>query len=91
MKANGFVKKFGWGYARELVRKLSVNDTFYLNIGGEIVIEDLKGFVESHDLVESKGGLPVVKADWLFLSDYEKSSPYWVRIKQAIADVESCQ
>lgn len=132
MRANDFVKRYGWGYAKELVRNLSVNDTFYLNIGGEIIIEDLKRLVESHELVESCKGVDLSKSlitqapkqasHWGYLNKsyysyddfYGQWKQYWDipnapmwqtvfsmqyegklislrSLKQAVADVESCQ
>lgn len=86
MKANEFVRKYGWERTLKVMPKI-LRLTGQRNVK---LISDLKHLVESHDLVKSKGGLPMVKADWLFLSDYEKSSPYWVRMKQAIEDMELC-
>lgn len=101
MRANDFVRRYGWGYAKEIVRKLSVNDTFYLNIGGEIIIEDLKRLVESHELVESFGGLDLAKEclsqlpnkhqSYTLTRDDTGKTTQSFKLQQAIADVESCQ
>lgn len=60
----------------------------------DVCIHDLKRLVESHELVESYGGLDKAKKK---LST-EQSEPYYNysqqlvdSLKQAIADVESCQ
>lgn len=84
MKANGFFKAMGINAVRQFLE----ND----NIRTKEMHDDLKRLVESHELVESKGGLTKAKeilADnpvWCFGSK-RYSSP----LKQAIADVESCQ
>lgn len=87
MKANEFVKKFGWDEA-----KSKVDDCLFLNaesfewMGCDVVVDDLKRLVESHELVarygtadEAKEYLPTLRMD-----SYDE-------LKQAIADVESCQ
>ena len=33
----------------------------------------------------------MARADVMDLDGFEKTAPYWVKIKQAINDVESCQ
>lgn len=80
MKANEFVKKYGWDYARE---RLDYCRNARL-IGMEI---DLKRLVESHGLVKEHGTIERAK-------EYA-NSPYTApevkeRLKQAIEDVESC-
>ena len=94
MKANEFVKKYGFDGAYELwqgsfhllknnlcilsgsVCRLSDNEPLF-SLG------ELKHLVESHELVENWGGLDDAKFA-LQLVRYPK------RLKQAIADVESC-
>lgn len=106
MKANEFVKKFGWEKATSVVGK-SDRWTHITKCGrflfkdadshGEVIrehgadpvlITDLKRLVESHELVESYGGLEKAKigcypAKFLCLKNYRE-------LKQAISDVESC-
>ena len=102
MKANEFVKKFGWDKTKEVITKFHNNelqsccfDSGLIN--GEdkswwdICVYDLKRLVESHNLVGRFGGLHMAKADVMDLDGWEKTSPYWMKIQQAIADVESCQ
>lgn len=85
MKANEFIKKYGWEYSKHILNEDSV-------ILVDLDYENLKRLVESHELVESKGGLTKAKeilADnpvWCFGSK-RYSSP----LERAIADVESCQ
>ena len=89
MRANEFIKKFGWEKSKMAVKKLLPMEdgmpVFDYNS------EDLKRLVESHNLVGRFGGLHMAKADVMDLDDWEKTSPYWMKIQQAIADVESCQ
>lgn len=76
MKANEFIKKHGWEYAKHILTDDAplVMDLNYTN---------LKRLVESHELVEKLGGLDEAK---IYVPDGYKSE----RLKQAIADVESC-
>ncbi|MCO8087202.1 hypothetical protein [Acinetobacter indicus] len=85
MKANEFVKKFGWGEA-----------TAFLSMGSDVEIvytasffDDLKHLVESYELVESYGGLS--KARNHVERTIFKLSCQIIALKKAIADVESCQ
>ncbi|MGQ1340823.1 hypothetical protein ACT4X4_02880 [Acinetobacter baumannii] len=85
MKANEFVKKFGWGEA-----------TAFLSMDSDVEIaytapflDDLKRLVESHELVESYGGLS--KARNHVERTVFKLSYQIIALKKAIADVESCQ
>ena len=76
MKANEFVKKFGWEYAKHILTDDAplVMDLKYTN---------LKRLVESHELVESVGGWN----DATSLYDEYMGKD----LGKAIADVESCQ
>lgn len=91
MKANEFVKKFGWEVAATDLRnheKYSTRSILY-------VYEDLKRLVESWELIESvrvlgRTGYEEVK------SHLNHCDPKWCHFhykkwKQAILDVESCQ
>ena len=102
MRANEFVKEFGMVKSRDVVKNAPKDDCSYsIEIGTyldryafskyEVYIDDLKRLVESHNLVGRFGGLYMVKADVMDLDGWEKTSPYWMKIQQAIADVESCQ
>lgn len=121
MKANEFVKKFGWGEIQGVVTnadsvtthvKVYEHDTIlidyihwdglrisikengewvrltrkYQNAPDFICINDLKRLIESHDLVESNGGLYQARK-----VAHKNCFDYPVRLLQAIADVESCQ
>lgn len=81
MKANEFIKKFGWENA-----KLAAKGLLPMDEGMPVFdynSEDLKRLVESYELVESWGGLDDAKFA-LQLVRYPE------RLNQAIADVESC-
>lgn len=97
MKANGFVKKFGIEAAKDLwcgAFDLYNNNLQILNgmvcsiSGNQFLFEliDIKRIVESHELVDSYGGLDELKE---FLSTLSTEPNDY--LKQAIADVESCQ
>lgn len=98
MKANEFVKEFGLNAFRLSVGFVSTRR--YLVVyedeidftdeirpsHGECVFDssEVKRLVESHELIEKLGGLNEAK---IYVPDGYKSE----RLKQAIADVESCQ
>lgn len=90
MKANEFVKKFGWDKVKSIVLDFNYNSSnkFIVNLNNNsaISIYDLKRLVESHELVESHGGLPQArKAAHVNCFDYP------MRLLQAIVDMESCK
>ena len=76
MKANEYIKKYGTDCAKEILKHNQdlMNVSFFI---------DLKRLVESYELVENWGGLDDAKFA-LQLVRYPE------RLKQAIADVESC-
>lgn len=76
MKANEFFKAMGL----KAVKQFLEND----NIRTKEMSDDLKRLIGSHELVEKLGGLKGAKE---YVPDNYKSG----RLKQAIADVESCQ
>lgn len=95
MKANEFVKKFGWERARKIVNEAGYKHcTFNLNLNAwqqfpspdcdHVVINDLKRLVESWELVESIGGLAFAKN---FLD--KTGSTMGGMLEQAIQLVES--
>lgn len=88
MKANKLIKEFGIGKAYEVVAFFDMCGS--LTCDCDFTIEDIKQLIESHELVESYGGLYMAKADVIDLDGWEKTSPHWLKIKQAISDVESC-
>lgn len=107
MKANEFVKKFGWEEAKEIVDGLPEKFKFK-PLGGVcwdnntykysdrfkprlslVNMADLKCLVESYELVASWGGLDKAKLKVrLNNAAMLETSKH---LKQAIADVESCQ
>ena len=81
MKANEYIKKYSVDCAKEILK----HNQDLMNIGFFI---DLKRIVESHELIGSCGGLQSV-GEKLTHGMYE-SRAVIDRLKQAIADVESC-
>ena len=84
MKANEFVKKFGWEYAKHILTDDAplVMDLKYTN---------LKRLVESHELVEECGG--ITKAKERVAQEERLPNPnifHVLVVYNAIADVESC-
>ena len=104
MKANEFVKKYGWGEAKELVarhEKCYLPDVFDMwsdklqdfvlcTKYASFNISDLKRLVESHELVEKLGGLETAKKELQRQSILRWINPETERVRVAIADVESC-
>ena len=106
MKANEFVKKFGWDKAKEVAgftSNVCEDPThFDSDLGiyvhfddfkgvmdeSDVCIGDLKRLVESHELVMDYYGLTRAKehAESNYTAPELKAA-----LKQAIADVESCQ
>ena len=90
MKANEFIKKFGLSHTVYLLEDTELTEfAIHSDCAGEyymdtVCVSDLKRLVESHELVENWGGLDDAKFA-LQLVRYPE------RLKQAIADVESCQ
>ena len=81
MKANEFFKAMGIKSVRQFIE----ND----NIRTKEMHDDLKRLIESHELIESCGGLESV-GEKLTHGMYESRAVIG-RLEQAIADVESCQ
>ena len=84
MRANEFVKKYGWDRAK---REVALIGTIAMMCGDNDFNNDLKRLVESHELVYEHGTTERALK-------YARS-PYTApevkeRLKQAIADVESC-
>lgn len=97
MKANEFVKKFGWEEASNLVnaqcwtmRQIALSTT--------VDTDDLKRLVESWELVNEFDDIEQARS---WIPDMDDEMPYQVRgsdkrffkgqLIEAIADVESCQ
>ena len=90
MRANEFVKRFGLERAKQFVNADHTAHALVFATTGVSFI-DLKRLVESWELISAFGGIHMARADVMDLDGFEKTSPYWVKIKKAIADVESCQ
>ena len=57
MRANEFVKKFGWGKTIELIEFYNRCGSFTCDC--DFTYDDLKRLVESYELVEKLGGLVI--------------------------------
>ena len=81
MKANEFVKKFGWEYAKHILTDdaLLVMDLNY---------NDLKRLVESHELIEQYNGLFEAKE---LIRVSPKLTSELRELTVATADVDSCK
>ncbi|WP_104499269.1 hypothetical protein [Acinetobacter indicus] len=91
MKANEFVKLVGLTEAKRIIRDNEIKGRYrHLNVCHVDLIE-LYNIVESHELVESKGGL--IKAKEILADNpvwCSGSKRYLSPLERAIADVESC-
>ena len=91
MKANEFVKKFGLELAKRDVAALDsgfIKREDFLEHYGFDILDDLKRLVESHELVKEHGNLERAK---MYAESIYTAPEVVERMKQAIADVESCQ
>ena len=104
MKANEFVKKFGWDVSTKLSREMKgITESVADGVAGwgRSEWDKLKRLVGSHELVESFGGLEMAKESLKNLpSEYQSytmtrddtgATTQSFKLNQAIADVESCQ
>ena len=82
MKANEFFKAMGINAVKQFLENG--------NIRTKEMHDDLKRLVESHAMIE-KDFESVEIAEYEHMISGCYLDPYWIRIKQAIADVESCQ
>ena len=95
MKANEFVKKFGFEHAKYLLEDTTLE---YFEVHSQcagkyfedtVCVNDIERLVESHAMIEKDfESVEIAKYEYMVSGCY--SEPYWIRIKQAIADVESC-
>ncbi|WP_191112831.1 hypothetical protein [Acinetobacter lwoffii] len=92
MKANEFVKLRGISYCKNLLIKADGCAAIQAREdNSRVSVDDLKRLVESHELVESKGGL--IKAKEILADNpvwCSGSKRYSSPLERAIADVESC-
>ena len=82
-KAVEFVKQHGWEYAKHILTDdaplvMDLNYTY------------LKRIIDSYELIK-KDFESVEMAEYEYMVSASYNEPYWVRVKQAIADVESCK
>ena len=82
-KAVEFVKQHGWEYAKHIL-----TDDAPLIIGLNYTY--LKRLIDSYELIK-KDFESVEMAEYEYMVSASYNEPYWVRVKQAIADVESCK
>lgn len=106
MKANEFIKKFGWCEASSVLLKSDYHNEVdvylaetkeftYIAIPPDendpfVSLKELKALIESHALIKSCGGLEQAKA---YAIDANACGAFndELKLKQAILDVESCQ
>lgn len=84
MKANEFVREFGWDEARRISE--AHNSVIDGGDGEKFHINDLKRLVESYKLIESLGGLDKCKQDIQNMRNCELKS----HLSFHVEAVESC-
>lgn len=82
MRANEYIKKYGIEVAKKAISECSY--------GYGIDLVDLKHLVESHEYIESFGGLREAKRTFEMRHGVINLDG-WDKLKLAIADVESCK
>ena len=82
-KAVEFVKQYGWEYAKHIL-----TDDAPLVI--DLNYNYLKRIIDSYELIK-KDFESVEMAEYEYMVSASYNEPYWVRVKQAILDVESCK
>ena len=87
MRANEYVKLVGWEYAKLNASSCSHQYYFLHNGYAEVCVSELKRLVESHELVESYGGLENAKDEYFSCVQNNEPASY---IAKAILEVESC-
>jgi hypothetical protein len=85
MKASEYFKACGFDEVRYLV-SLAGNARVCCIDGEHILVNDLKRLVESHELIESCGGLDLARKE-AHKNCFDFNAP----LLKAILDVESCQ
>ena len=106
MKANEFVKKFGWNslliaktlpkfnrykYVIFYADEIDFSNEFHAGRKSYMFeVVEVKHLIESHELVEKLGGLEKCKG-LVQVCIFKGRDSYAARLKQAIADVEACK
>ena len=100
MKANEFVKKFGWEISIDVSKTIQKSSWVDVRVGGwwsrEFVeLPELKRLVESHELIKRFHGVEKAKYELKLIEDgsiFRCCVAITAEmLKQAIADVEACQ
>lgn len=95
MKANEFVKRFGWDVSIKLSREMrGITESVADGVAGwgQSEWDKLKRLVESHELVEECGGLDKAKERVALEEKLLNPNVFYVLVvSSAIDDVESCQ
>lgn len=102
MRANDFIRRFGIGEAKRLLKDSRGCSSVSLYSGEyKFDTDDLKRLVESHELVEKLDGIDECiniisnEENIMIINNLRRASNQSMinvdRLKQAIADVESCQ
>lgn len=106
MKANEFIKKFGWSSLKIAVTlppfyryKYVIFYSDEIDFKNEFIekhkeymfeTQEVKRLVESHELIEKDfESIEIAEYEHMVSGCYSDSC--WLRVKQAILDVESCQ
>ena len=77
--------------ARMFIDENSCIDFIKKDLDQTVKFSDLKRLIDAHDLVTSYGGIDKAHEFALSVWRSNKSDPFIVKMKKAIADMESCQ
>lgn len=86
MKANEFIKQFGYNKANYIWRNYTPESVISMGDGEVINTFELGKLLESKELIKKVGGMKRLKKK---LHKYQDEA-FKQRLKQAIEDVESC-
>ena len=86
MKANEFIKEFGYSKADHIWRSYPANHVIAIDDGETFTVQELGQLLKSKDLIKKVGGLKRAKA-----KASNKFKPVGRNLLKASADVESCQ
>ena len=102
MNAFEFVKKYGLNRATEILQYMPEGAASFdfinieYSVGMRLVgkkhirLDLVKRIVESHEVIK-RDFESVELAEYEYAVSDSYGDPYWIRVKQAISDVEACQ
>ncbi|MBF7687058.1 hypothetical protein [Acinetobacter rathckeae] len=98
MKANEYIKKYGIDEARKFLEVPSYSIDQLMMLKSGVDVREIERLVESHDLLDEIDGIDGAR-DRIYICEIDDCTSFSLggyvyeisQVKQAIADVESCQ